>query len=238
MKRINHALIMAAGRGVRMMPLTAVVPKPMAPYSGSTLIANGIKRVRQHIENIHITVGYKGPKLAEHVVELGVSSVFNTSSKGNAWWIYNTPLRYLNEPMFVLTCDNVVELDFDELDNEYYRWNQPACLLVPVRPVPGLEGDYIFQEGNVVTKIDRHLPSDRYCSGIQIVNPCKINHLTRETEDFYGVWEQLIAQKQVFSSDIYPKRWFTVDTFDQLCELNGQSPESQKPETVPANEIL
>ena len=64
MARIRHALIMAAGRGVRMMPLTAVIPKPMAPYLGSTLIADGIRRIRKHVDVIHLTAGYKGPKLA------------------------------------------------------------------------------------------------------------------------------------------------------------------------------
>ena len=65
MGRINHALIMAAGRGQRMMPLTAVMPKAMVPYKGSTLIAQGIEQIRKHIEHVHITVGYKGAQLAE-----------------------------------------------------------------------------------------------------------------------------------------------------------------------------
>lgn len=220
MRNIKHALIMAAGRGVRMMPLTAVIPKPMAPYLGSTLIADGIRKIRPHIENIHITVGYKGPKLAEHVIDLGVDTVFNTSDKGNAWWLFNTLLKNLDQPIFVLTCDNVVELDFAQLEWEYCRCSSPACMLVPVTPVLGLAGDYIFQEQGVVTKLDRNQPSDRYCSGIQILNPHKINQFIEPVDDFYGVWNQLIARRQVFTSAIYPKSWFAVDTFDQLCELN------------------
>lgn len=220
MAHISHALIMAAGRGARMMPLTEVIPKPMAPYLGSTLIADGIRKIRSEVEVIHITVGYKGPKLAEHVIELGVDAVYNTSGRGNAWWIYHTALKYLNEPMFVLTCDNVVELDFEELEREYNRCENPACMVIPVIPVPGLEGDYIFQENNVVVRLDRHTPSDRYCSGIQILNPAKINRLTSPTDNFYLVWKQLIAQRQVYSSAIYPKRWFAVDTFEQLCSIN------------------
>lgn len=213
---------MAAGRGARMMPLTSVIPKPMAPYLGSTLIADGIRKIKPYIPHIHITVGYKGATLAEHVITQGVSSVFNTSGRGNAWWIYNTLMKYIDEPVVVLTCDNVVDLEFDLLAGEYFRFDQPICMVVPVKPVRGLEGDYIFQEANVVTKLDRRQPSDRYCSGIQVLNPYRINQLTRETDDFYNVWNQLIAQRRVYSSDIYPKRWFTVDTLEQLDQLNNE----------------
>jgi NDP-sugar pyrophosphorylase family protein len=221
--KVNHAIIMAAGRGTRMMPMTEVIPKAMAPFLGSTLIVEGIKRIKPHIQNIHITVGYKGAMLAEHVIKQNVATVFNTDGKGNAWWIYNTLMKHLNEPTFVLTCDNVVELDFEELAEEYYKFNQPACMVVPVKPVPGLEGDYIFHKNHVVTKLDRQEISDCYCSGIQIMNPGRINNLTKKTEKFYNVWDQLIKQKEVYSSRIYPKRWFAVDTIKHLDTLIKES---------------
>jgi NDP-sugar pyrophosphorylase family protein len=178
--RIRHAIILAAGRGQRMMPLTEVVPKPMAPYRGSTLIAQGIDRIKARIPNIHVTVGYKKAMLAQHVIEHGASSVFNTEGQTNAWWIYHTLLRYLDEPVYVLTCDNVVELDFDLLERNYAEEGDPACMLVPVRPVQGLEGDYIFHDHHVVTDVDRHRVADIYCSGIQILNPYRVTQLTRD----------------------------------------------------------
>lgn len=219
MAKINHALIMAAGRGNRMMPLTECLPKAMAPYNGTTLIAQGIDQIRRHIPNIHITVGYKGAMLAQHVIQHGVSSVFNTEGRGNSWWIYNTMLRHLDEPIFVLTCDNVMELDFDLLATDYFDYGEPACMIVPVIPVAGLEGDYIFHDDNVITELNRHKESEVYCSGIQVINPRQVNLLTQETEDFYSVWGQLIAQRQVIASRIYPKRWFSVDTVQNLDEL-------------------
>ena len=88
--KINHAVIMAAGRGIRMRPLTNNIPKAMAPLKGSTLIAKGIKEIKKYIPNIYITVGHRGPILASHVIEKGVNAVINTSNKGNAWWIFNT----------------------------------------------------------------------------------------------------------------------------------------------------
>lgn len=216
MKRINHALIMAAGRGMRMMPLTNEIPKPMVPFEGSTLIEAGIQKIKKHIPNIHITVGYKGAVLAEHVIKIGVNSVFNTEGKGNAWWIYNTLIKNLDEPVFVLTCDNVVEADFDALAEEYFTREEPAGEIIPVKPLDGYDGDYIFHKNNIVYKISRTEVADMYCSGIQILNPAKVNKLTSPTESFYEVWSQLIRKQKLYCSSILPKKWLAIDTVEQL----------------------
>ena len=224
MRAIRHALIMAAGRGQRMMPLTEHVPKPMAPIGTTTLIAQGIDRLKAHLENVHITVGYKKAMLAQHVIQHGASSVFNTEGHSNSWWIYNTLLKSLDEPVCVLTCDNIVELDFERLEGDYDHLGQPPCMLVPVRPVPGLEGDYIFHESQVVTEVNRHRQADIYCSGIQVLNPRRINELTRDGGDFYSVWSQLIARRLLMVSTVYPKQWISVDTMEQLETINGTAP--------------
>jgi NDP-sugar pyrophosphorylase family protein len=217
---IRHAIIMAAGRGMRMAPLTDAIPKPMAPYDGTTLIARGISRLAERVEHIHVTVGYKKAMLAQHVIEHGASSVFNTEGKSNCWWLYNTLLNQLDEPLLVLTCDNVVELDLELLEENYSSLNSPACMLVPVRPVPGLEGDYVFHENHVVREISRLKKADIYCSGIQVLNPRTLNQITQEGASFYDIWQQLINQQQLFVSSVYPKKWFAVDTIEQLTTLN------------------
>jgi NDP-sugar pyrophosphorylase family protein len=217
---IKHAIIMAAGRGTRMSPLTDAIPKPMAPYDGSTLIARGIEKIRDRIPYIHITVGYKKAMLAQHVIEHGASSVLNTEGQSNSWWIYNTLLKNLDEPIYVLTCDNVVELDFDLIEESYNELGKPACMIVPITPVQGLDGDFIYQENNVVSRLSRTEPSDIYCSGIQILNPKTINQITIEGENFYSVWHQLIEKRELKTSSIYPSKWFAVDTIEQLTSLN------------------
>src|SRR5205085_2815835 len=182
------------------------VPKPMAPYLDSTLIAHGIDRVRQRVPNIHVTVGYLASTLAPHLVEHGVSSIINTNDRPNSWWLYHTLLRYLDEPTFVLTCDNVTDLDFQALEADYLAQGEPAGMLVPVRPVEGLEGDYIFHDDGLVLRVDRHRPSDAYCSGIQILHPGQVNRLTEEGADFYDVWRQLIDARQLRRSNVFPRR--------------------------------
>ncbi len=217
---LNHAIIMAAGRGTRMMPLTNHIPKPMVELNGSSLISKGIDFLSNQIKNIHITVGYKGNMVADHVISKGVKSIFNTSGKGNAWWVYNTLLKHLDDPILVLTCDNVVELDLQGLYNEYKELKEPACLIVPIQPVKGLEGDFIFHKNNVVQKLSRTEPSGIYCSGIQILNPKKINALSTPTESFYDLWKDLMAHKNLLCSNVHPSKWIAVDTIEQLKQFS------------------
>jgi NDP-sugar pyrophosphorylase family protein len=198
------------------------VPKPMAPFQGSTLIAQGMRSMRKYVPNVHITVGYKKAMLAEHVIQEGAATVINTEGQSNAWWIFNSLAKYIDEPIFVLTCDNVTELDFGLLERNYFALNEPACMVVPVRPVSGLEGDYIFHdEGNFVQELNRNKPAPTYCSGIQVLNPAKVNRLALGESDFYGVWNSLIAKRQLMVSEVYPKKWISIDTFDQLVKASG-----------------
>lgn len=214
---------MAAGRGQRMMPLTAVVPKAMAPYNGSTLIREVIREIKSHVELIHVTVGHKGAMLAEHLIESQVDSVINTTGHGNAWWIYNTLLARLDEPVLVTTCDNILELAYAELENEFEHNDEPACTIVPVKPIAGRDGDYLFHSGKAILDVARDRKSDLYCSGVQILNPVAVNRLTIEADDFGSVWHQLIPQNQLIMSWMKPRKWLAFDTTGHLVGREEKS---------------
>jgi NDP-sugar pyrophosphorylase family protein len=191
----------------------------MVPFMQSTLIAHGIDKIRPHIENIHVTVGYKGAMLAAHLIEHAASSVHNTDGRSNSWWLHNSLLQHLDEPIFVLTCDNITDINFKRLADDYFSLGEPPCLLLPVAPVSGLDGDYIFHEGSVVTELSRTKTADIYCSGIQVLNPKRVRDLTSGTGDFSTVWSELIAQRKLYVSSVWPDKWFSVDTLEQLERL-------------------
>ena len=150
---INHAVILAAGRGIRLMPKTKKIPKAMVKIKNQTLILKGIKKIQKYIKDIHITVGYKGSMLAKHVIENRVSSVINTDKKGNAWWIFNFPFKHINEPVFVLTCDNITNIDFNLIEKDYVKKGKPECFLIPVKPVDKLKGDFIHKKKKFSSEI-------------------------------------------------------------------------------------
>ncbi|WP_420572450.1 sugar phosphate nucleotidyltransferase [Kordia sp.] len=208
---------MAAGRGLRMMPLTSNTSKAMIQFNNAMLIGNSLKQlIKLHLESISITVGYKGAELAEYAIKEGVQNIFNTNGKGNSWWIYNTLLKQLNEPILVLTCDNIVEIDLEWISQQYQRFNSPACMLIPVQPVEGIEGDFIQHKNHKITALSRTETTSIYGSGIQILNPKKINETTEACENFYDVWQQLISKELLVASETYTKTWYSVNTEAQL----------------------
>ena len=210
-KKIDDAFIMAAGRGIRLMPLTKKIPKGMIKYKQSSLIVNGINSLRKFIKNIHISVGYKGPILAKHLIEHNVDTIINTNKRGNAWWIFNSIFRKLDKPIFVLTCDNVTQIDFKKIEKDYNKLGKPLCMIVPTKPIDGLDGDFIFRDNNIVNRLSRKKRSDIYCTGIQVLNVKKINISIKKTDDFSILWKRLIKIKQLYVSNVMPKKWFTVD---------------------------
>ena len=218
-KKINHAFIMAAGRGTRLRPLTKKIPKGLIKFKQTSLIANGIKKLKKFIDFIHISVGYKGPILAKHLIEEKVSSIINTDKKGNSWWIFNSIFKSFDSPLYVLTCDNVTNIDFKKIEKDYYKKGQPICMIIPTKPIKGLAGDYIFRKKNIIQGLSRKVKSDIYCTGIQVLNPKKINDKIKSTDDFNILWKRLIKIKQLYVSDVMPKKWYTVDSVDNYKKL-------------------
>ena len=218
-KKINHAFIMAAGRGARLMPLTKKIPKGLVKFRQTSLIARGIRRLKKYIKFIHISVGYKGPILAKHLIEEKVSSIINTDTKGNSWWIFNTIIKSFDSPIYVLTCDNVTNIDFKKIEKDYYKKGQPLCMLITTKPVKGLKGDYIFRKKNLISNLSRSKKSEIYCTGIQVLNPKRINKKITPTEDFNILWKKLIKIKQLYVSDVMPRKWYTVDDVENYKNL-------------------
>ena len=218
-RKINHAFIMAAGRGARLMPLTKKIPKGLVKFRQTSLIARGIRRLKKYIKFIHISVGYKGPILAKHLIEEKVSSIINTDTKGNSWWIFNSIFKSFDSPIYVLTCDNVTNIDFKKIEKDYYKKGQPLCMLIPTKPVKGLKGDYIFRKKNLIINLSRSKKSEIYCTGIQVLNPKRINKKITPTEDFNILWKKLIKIKQLYVSDVMPRKWYTVDDVENYKNL-------------------
>jgi len=68
---LENVLILVAGRGNRMRPLSDIIPKAMALYKGDTLIGNTLKSFNDGNYIIHVTVGYKSLILSQYLLNGG-----------------------------------------------------------------------------------------------------------------------------------------------------------------------
>ena len=58
-------IVLAAGQGSRMMPLTAHTPKPLLPFKGKTVLERLISQLQEHTQDITVVVGYKADAVVE-----------------------------------------------------------------------------------------------------------------------------------------------------------------------------
>jgi MurNAc alpha-1-phosphate uridylyltransferase len=68
--KLKHAMILAAGFGTRLKPLTDTTPKALIPYKGSPMISNVIKKLAgAGIENITVNTHYLSEQVEEYFKE-------------------------------------------------------------------------------------------------------------------------------------------------------------------------
>ena len=65
---IDTAMILAAGRGERMRPLTDTLPKPLVPVAGRSLLDRSLDRLIAHgVRNIVVNVHHLGEQIADRI---------------------------------------------------------------------------------------------------------------------------------------------------------------------------
>lgn len=213
----NHAVILAAGKGERMLPLTKYVPKALVKIGETTLLDGVIDTLNvNNINEIHITYGYLGYKILSH--NPLCNSLINTEARGNSWFLFNTLIKYINEPIVVVPCDIAFRIDFKKVYKEYIKFNQPPCAIISTNIIKGIDGDFVLHDENRLVSLSRN-EEDRtpeYASGIQILNPYKINELMGPKDSFVDVWNELMDKRLLYLLNTKPSYWNAYDKIEQL----------------------
>lgn len=228
-----HAVVLAAGRGERMLPMTAQVPKPLMGADGHILLQEQLQRLGHAAARLHVTVGHLGALVAAAAVEYGADSVLHVGDRGNAWWLAGTLFAAVDAPVLVSTCDNFLDIDLTEVHRAYVRAGFPPCMLVPTAPRPGTPGDWIRADGMTVVGLDRDLPTERYASGLQVLNPRTVLEIAGPADDFGALWQRLISQRALRVADIAPRGFWAVDRLEDLDGFADWLASSALPRPVP-----
>ena len=138
---MRRALILAGGLGERLRPLTARLPKPLAPVLNRPVVSWVIAQLRESgFDEIGVTAGYRGDQLRRHFasqpsdgVELVVLDETRPLGTGGALCAHREFLQ--GEPCLVVTADMLSSLDLRAMATAYEE--NPTSVMVAVADQDG-----------------------------------------------------------------------------------------------------
>ncbi|BBB24176.1 nucleotidyl transferase [Isorropodon fossajaponicum endosymbiont JTNG4] len=209
-------MILAAGRGKRMMLLTKNTPKPLIKVQGLTLIEHSINALKNAgITKIVINISYLGEQIKSHLgngSKFGVNIHYSDESKGvleTAGGIIKAlPLLGI-KPFVVINSD--VLCDYD-LSNLTLPENSLAHLVLIDNPKHNPAGDFSLND----TQLTLADTKTYTFSGVGIYHPTLFkSYLFEKKLALSKVLKAAIAKNQI-SAEYYTGYWQDIGTPERL----------------------
>lgn len=129
------AMILAAGLGTRLRPLTNTVPKPLLPVFGTPLIVWNLLLLKRHgFRDVVINLHHLAPMIEQALgngSKFGLRIIYSHEPVvlGTGGGIKQAEPYFSGEPVLVVNGDTLFEMDLDALC-EFHRASQAAATLV------------------------------------------------------------------------------------------------------------
>jgi D-glycero-D-manno-heptose 1,7-bisphosphate phosphatase len=161
-RNINQAVILAGGRGERLIPLTDSMPKPMAPINRVPFLDYLIYSIVQvGIKNILILLGYKADVIVDRYNSMrDISIEFSYGSVND-----QTGRRVLNaydqlDDYFLLMYgDNYWPIELDAMSSNYQKLNASVTTTVFSNKIGtgeyGFGNNVVVSDNNYVVQYDK-----------------------------------------------------------------------------------
>ncbi|MDC0856120.1 sugar phosphate nucleotidyltransferase [Candidatus Pelagibacter sp.] len=121
-KRIpkTSIVIMAGGKGTRLMPFTNVLPKPLIPLAGKTVLEHIIEKFTNFgIKNFFISINFKSKIIKSYFEEVNPKKykIFFVKEKKPMGTIGSLRLieNKLQKNILVCNCDTIMNFDYNDL---------------------------------------------------------------------------------------------------------------------------
>ncbi|QOY52090.1 N-acetylmuramate alpha-1-phosphate uridylyltransferase MurU [Candidatus Sulfurimonas baltica] len=216
------AMILAAGRGERMRPLTDHIPKPLLEIHGKALIVWHIEKLASlGFSEIIINIahlGFKIPMALGDGSKWGVKLIYSNEQKEGALESAGgiiKALPLLGEGTFLVVngdiwCDYEFDFNFDLEDDLAH------LILVP-NPKHNPDGDFVLKNRRVFNEGEERLTF----SGIGYYSPELFKGLKSEKKALAPILREAMIQKRVGGS-IHKSRWYDIGTPQRLNSINNE----------------
>lgn len=210
------AMILAAGRGERLKPLTDKTPKPLLQAGQHTLIEYHLYHLADAgFKDVVINVAWLGEKIINN---LGDGSKYKLniqySNEGDqaletGGGIFNALPLLGNDPFLVINGDVWTDYPFEKLYNFIPRGM--AHLIMVNNPAHNSEGDF-YLDNNMLTESG----NNKYTfSGIGVYKKDFFNGQSRESFPLAPLIRQYIKQQKI-SAELYNGEWDDIGTIERL----------------------
>ena len=228
MSVITQAMILAAGKGTRLRPLTLETPKPLVEVGGQPLIVWHIKALQAAgITDITINASWLADKLMQALgdgAEYGVKlhwSVEDDEPLETAGGIFNALQtgKLQDAPFILVNSDVWTTYDFAQLQDYTLGPDQLAHLLLIDNPEHNEGGDFAINNGLASEQAIGE--GDKYTfAGISVVSPRLVDGLVSGQSAALGpLLRQAMIKFQV-TAEIMPDNWIDVGTPERLEQVN------------------
>jgi mannose-1-phosphate guanylyltransferase len=230
------ALILAAGRGTRVQPLTRSIPKPMLPILNKPVMESLIELLREHgVREIVINTSYLSAEIESYFrdgARFGVEIAYSFEGALRGGKLYDEPLGsagairriqdhsgFFDEPFFVLCGDALIDLDLSRMAARHREAR--AIASIALAEVPREE---VSSYGVVVTDPEGWIRdfqekpkvedarSDLVNTGIYLFEPDVVTRIPRTFPYDLGsqLFPALVAANERFLGMQIPFEWLDI----------------------------
>lgn len=220
---VHTAMVLAAGFGQRMRPLTLSTPKPLIPVAGKPLIGYGFDRLRQAgvaraIVNVHYLADQIEAWVAEQTAPRAIISDERDAILDTGGGIARA-LPLLGEDAFYVINSDSFWLDdgIPALERLRTRWDDAAmdCLLLlcPLDRTVGYDGtgDFVMGADGRIQRSARAAGEALAYIGGYLVSPRLFRDAPEGAFSMNLLWDRAIAARRLFGL-VHHGRWLHVGT--------------------------
>ena len=214
------AMILAAGRGERLRPLTDRLPKPLAPIAGEPLLAHQLRwLVAAGIQDVVINLHHLGDQIeatfgdgSDFGVRIRYSREAERLETGGG--IVNALPLLGSDPFLVLNGDIYTDFPLNGLSGAPPD-DADAHLVLTPRPPVREQGDFEFAAGRVIARGGACV----YC-GIAVLRPELFAGQRAEPFSLRDLFFAALARGQL-SGQLWSGYWTDIGTPDQLAAVDA-----------------
>ena len=229
--KIKHGMILAAGKGKRLQPLTTKIPKPLLKINGKTLLERAINLLIDNgVSEICVNIHHLGDQIENYILNFKSKANISISNERNTLLdtgggVQKGTKKFGNNPFFIINPDTLwnsrysKEINF--LEKEFLSEKKPCMLLVK----KDLSFDSSFRgDFNLKDKLVSKDESNQYIyTGLQIIKRDNFAFMDKDIFSMNDVWKKLIDENNLCGVESNEKFYHlnTLEMFKKIASISS-----------------